>query len=71
MKHQLQHEDSPTWCVNCGLFDHACRMNEECQGVDGSFDARVSEVFRRMYQSMFPSESVIENLNNFEMGGEG
>lgn len=64
MKHELQHPDSPTWCCACGLFDHACRMNEECHGVNAAFDSRVPEVFRRMYQAMFPGESVIDDLAN-------
>lgn len=72
MKHELQHPDSPTWCISCGRFDHNCEPDEDCPGVDGTFDSRNPEVFRRMYQSMFPTDTVLEDYErNFDVGGEG
>ena len=72
MKHQFQHPDSPTWCIHCGRFAHLCG-SEDCDGTEGSFDSRTPEVFERMFQDIFggPTETVIDDLANFEVGGEG
>jgi len=38
-KHELQHEESPTWCVMCGTFDTWCKGNS-CTGYQGEFTRR-------------------------------
>ncbi len=54
MKHELQHTDSPTWCIHCGTFDIYCADNE-CDSVarEGRFDSRVPSNFNRMLGNIF------------------
>lgn len=55
MKHEMQHPDSPTWCIYCGRFDIWCKPDEDCDGEEkyGKFDSRTPEVYERMYQDIF------------------
>jgi hypothetical protein len=57
MKHKLEHEDSPTWCIYCGRFDYNCGP-EECDGEEkyGQLDSRTPEVYGRMFQDIFGSD---------------
>lgn len=42
MKHEFQHEDSPTWCVHCGLFNNYCIPDEECSApAERKFDMNI------------------------------
>lgn len=56
MKHEMQHEDSPTWCLHCGTFAHNCKPDDECDGEEGKFDSRNPEVYERMYLDIFGKE---------------
>lgn len=52
-EHRLQHEDGPTWCVDCGTFDIYCvagRCNAE---ESGRFDTDQPENFERIVNSFF------------------
>ena len=55
MEHELQHEDSPTWCVHCGTFDIYCATST-CSAQDRNarlFDSRLPGMARRMYLDFF------------------
>lgn len=51
-KHELQHPDAPTWCVNCGKFDVYC--NSECAAEPTrEFDSSVPANHDRMLRDLF------------------
>lgn len=51
--HELQHSDSPTWCVHCGTFDIYC-SGTECRGErTRRFDTDIPGNARRMAEDFF------------------
>lgn len=55
MAHEMQHEDSPTWCKHCGTFDIYCDRIECSAARPGNFDSQDPETFERMFKSLFPA----------------
>ena len=54
MNHELQHAESPTWCIHCGRFDFSCKDVNECTTErTGRFDSRAPENFQRMFCETF------------------
>lgn len=54
--HELQHIDSPTWCVNCGRFDVYC--DDECAAPPTRrFDSAIRSNRERMYEEIFGTVS--------------
>lgn len=50
--HEMQHPNSPTWCVHCGTFD--IYAEGECDGPrDRRFDASAPANFDRMVRALF------------------
>ena len=53
--HEMQHADSPTWCIHCGTFDIYCAITDCIPKQERRFDMRDPEVWQRTLDSIFPS----------------
>jgi hypothetical protein len=55
MSHEHQHQDPPTWCIHCGMFDTYTVSDPECRAAvrDGRYDSREAENFSRMFADVF------------------
>jgi hypothetical protein len=52
MNHEMQHHDSPTWCIHCGTFDIYC--DGECDSDrSGKYDSGKPENYARMFREVF------------------
>jgi hypothetical protein len=52
-QHELQHLDSPTWCVHCGTFDIYCDRYSCTGSRDRKYDTALPGVAVRMARDMF------------------
>jgi hypothetical protein len=53
MKHEMQHPDSPTWCIHCGTFDIYAETTECAAEPTRAFDSRIPGTFDRMLRGVF------------------
>ena len=51
--HEMQHPDSPTWCVHCGTFDPYCKVTDCTPNRDRLFDMSDQANWRRTLVSVF------------------
>ena len=49
--HEMQHPDSPTWCIHCGTFDIYCDGSECTENQIGQYNAAVHA--REMFTGLF------------------
>jgi hypothetical protein len=53
-QHQLQHPDSPTWCIGCGCFDTHIDSDYPCPSPGSNkYDTRIEENYIRLFESLF------------------
>jgi hypothetical protein len=52
--HEMQHPDSPTWCIHCGTFDVYCGFKDCVSDRERRFDMSVPENWKRTLRSVFP-----------------
>lgn len=50
--HEMQHEDSPTWCIHCGTFDIYCGYICTAKERSSRYDSRIQENFVRIAEGM-------------------
>lgn len=53
MQHEMQHPDSPTWCIHCGTFDIYCEAYACTASRAARFDSREQENAQRMFGEFF------------------
>lgn len=60
-KHELQHEDSPIWCVHCRTFDIYCE-GRSCTTERGrKYDTAIPGVAVRMATNLFGTSREAKN----------
>jgi hypothetical protein len=57
-QHEMQHKDSPTWCVHCGTFD--LYASGKCNAPRArSFDRAIPKNRRRVFNDVFGYERAV------------
>ncbi len=51
--HEMQHSDSPTWCIMCGIFDQHAKNYPCVEDRSGKYDASKPDARERFMNAVF------------------